>query len=122
MCARISTCVALQFLHNLLCLQIPDVDHVVLGARHDPLQTAGQAIVVVFFGFFFKLFLFHFFVTRRYIKKKNKTKQRVEVLTFPPVTEKFANMQYFSFLWPVYVFKHCKVQRKTLINIDAVYF
>lgn len=23
------------------------------------------------------------------------------VLTFPPVTEKLANMQYFSFLWPV---------------------
>ena len=27
-------------------------------------------------------------------------------LTFPPVTEKLANMQYFSFLWPVYVFRH----------------
>ncbi len=26
--------------------------------------------------------------------------------TFPPVTEKFAKMQYFSFLWPVYVFRH----------------
>lgn len=28
--------------------------------------------------------------------------------TFPPVTEKLAKMQYFSFLWPVYVFRHCK--------------
>lgn len=27
-------------------------------------------------------------------------------LTFPPVTEKLAKMQYFSFLWPVYVFRH----------------
>lgn len=27
-------------------------------------------------------------------------------LTLPPVTEKLAKMQYFSFLWPVYVFKH----------------
>lgn len=32
-------------------------------------------------------------------------------LTFPPVTEKLANMQYFSFLWPVYVFKHWNVER-----------
>lgn len=37
------TCVALQFLHDLLCLQVPDVNHVVLGARHDPLQEAGLA-------------------------------------------------------------------------------
>lgn len=32
------TCVALQLLHDLLRLQVPDVNHVVLGARHDPLQ------------------------------------------------------------------------------------
>lgn len=37
------TCVALQFLHDLLCLQVPDVNHVVLGARHDPLQETGLA-------------------------------------------------------------------------------
>lgn len=35
------TCMALQFLHNLLCLQVPDVNHVVLGARNDPLQETG---------------------------------------------------------------------------------
>lgn len=40
----------------------------------------------------------------------------------PPVTEKLANMQYFSFLWPVYVFKHCRVQRRTLVNVDTLYF
>lgn len=33
-------------------------------------------------------------------------------LTFPPVTEKLANMQYFSFLWPVYVFKHWRIQKR----------
>ena len=27
--------------------------------------------------------------------------------TFPPVTEKLAKMQYFSFLCPVYTFRHC---------------
>lgn len=32
------TCVALQLLHDLLRLQVPDVNHVVLGARHDPLR------------------------------------------------------------------------------------
>lgn len=31
-----------------------------------------------------------------------------QTLTFPPVTEKLANMQYFSFLCPVYVFRHWK--------------
>ena len=38
--------------------------------------------------------------TLRYTKQYNNN------LTFPPVTEKFAKMQYFSFLWPTYVFKH----------------
>lgn len=37
------TCVALQLLHDLLRLQVPDVNHVVLGARHDPLQEADLA-------------------------------------------------------------------------------
>lgn len=41
--AGASTCVALQFLHDLLRLQVPDVHHVVLGARHDPLQDTGLA-------------------------------------------------------------------------------
>lgn len=35
------TCVALQFLHDLLRLEVPDVHHVVLGARHDPLRETG---------------------------------------------------------------------------------
>jgi len=26
--------------------------------------------------------------------------------TLPPVTEKFAKIQYLSFLWPVYVLRH----------------
>lgn len=30
--------VSLQLLHHLLALQIPNVDHVVLAATHDPLQ------------------------------------------------------------------------------------
>lgn len=34
------TCVALKLLHDLLGLQVPDVDQVVLRARHDPLGTA----------------------------------------------------------------------------------
>lgn len=34
-----------------------------------------------------------------------KTKN-LEIHTLPPVTEKFANIQYFSFLCPVYVFRH----------------
>lgn len=48
---RISTCVALQFLHNLLCLQVPDVDHVVLGARDDPLRTSrvGKYLKIILF-------------------------------------------------------------------------
>lgn len=29
------------------------------------------------------------------------SRQDAERLTFPPVTEKLAKMQYFSFLWPV---------------------
>lgn len=32
-----------------------------------------------------------------------------DLLTFPPVTEKLAKMQYFSFLCPVYTFRHCGV-------------
>ena len=32
------TCVSSQLLHHFLCLQVPDVDHVVLRPRHDPLQ------------------------------------------------------------------------------------
>lgn len=34
------TCVALKLLHNLLGLQVPNVDQVVLRARHDPLDAA----------------------------------------------------------------------------------
>lgn len=42
---------------------------------------------------------------------QNNLTAATPVLTFPPVTEKLANMQYFSFLWPVYVFKHWHIQR-----------
>lgn len=73
------TCVALQFLHDLLRLQVPDVHHVVLGARHDPLQDTGLAPRT----------------------QKTVPPHAEAALTFPPVTEKLANMQYFSFLWPV---------------------
>lgn len=38
-----------------------------------------------------------------FMRRKNKNKK---TLTFPPVTEKFAKIQYFSFLCPVYVFRH----------------
>lgn len=33
------TCVSLEFLDDLFCLEVPDVHHAVLGARHDPLQS-----------------------------------------------------------------------------------
>lgn len=89
--ACVSTCVALQFLHNLLRLQIPDVDHVVLRTRHDPLQRRVSILFQCIF-----------------LCEEEKTSP--VVLTLPPVTEKLANTQYFSFLWPVYVFKHCGVQ------------
>ena len=85
------TGVALQFLHNLLRLQVPDVNHVVLGARHNPLQETGLASPPR--------------------TPPHPTVTTATVLTFPPVTEKLANRQYFSFLWPVYVFKHCHIQR-----------
>jgi hypothetical protein len=39
---------------------------------------------------------------------------RGDGFTFPPVTEKLANMQYFSFLWPVYVFKHWNERGKRI--------
>jgi len=34
--------------------------------------------------------------------------ETLTAVTFPPVTEKLAKMQYFSFLCPVYVFRHCQ--------------
>lgn len=84
------TCVALKFLHDLFCLQVPDVNHVVLRARYDPLKPRAAQVRP-----------FHqntsFFLAVVSVRR---------ALTFPPVTEKLANMQYFSFLWPVYVFKH----------------
>lgn len=33
-----------QLLHNFLGLQVPDVDHVVLGARHDPLASGDGEV------------------------------------------------------------------------------
>jgi len=36
---------------------------------------------------------------------------------FPPVTEKFANRQYFSLLWPVYVFRHWRKQQHSVSNL-----
>lgn len=36
------TCVALQFLHNLFCLKIPDVDHIVLRSWYYPLERHNK--------------------------------------------------------------------------------
>lgn len=36
-----------------------------------------------------------------FTRTKNHPTAAEAALTFPPVTEKLANMQYFSFLWPV---------------------
>lgn len=138
------TCVALEFLHDLLCLQVPDINHVVLGAWHDPLQESSHLALQLWVTFScitsvisksFKYLKYSNCAgeasdTRRRFIKNNKTQSypacykhrlltltrahvETRVLTFPPVTEKFANMQYFSFLWPVYVFKHWNVGRTT---------
>lgn len=86
------TCVSLEFLDDLFGLKVPDVHHAVLGARHDPLQGRGQRLKAG---------------SQSWSGPVSRRRGGGElVLTFPPVTEKLAKMQYFSFLWPVYVFKH----------------
>jgi len=93
--------VSLQLLHHLLALQIPDVDHVVLAAAHDPLKGENTRIK---FGENKLQQIDNILLT-----VKRQIFELINMLfhlTFPPVTEKLANMQYFSFLWPVYVFRH----------------
>lgn len=41
------------------------------------------------------------FTRHKHPPHQKATMTATTVLTFPPVTEKLANMQYFSFLWPV---------------------
>lgn len=89
-CRVSCTCVSLQLLYNLLRLQVPDVHHVVLWARHDPLRDSRQSMLA---------------------RAQTPSAAVAHTLTFPPVTEKLANMQYFSFLCPVYVFRHWKEHR-----------